>query len=42
MPNRQSRLGRELLAILERHFCPEIEPPERKRAEIEGSILGVL
>jgi hypothetical protein len=27
---------------LEKFFCPEIEPHERKRAEIEGWILGVL
>jgi len=27
---------------LEEYFCPEIEPHERKQAEIEGWILGVL
>jgi len=27
---------------LEKFFLPEIEPNERKRAEIEGWILGVL
>jgi hypothetical protein len=27
---------------LEKFFCPEIEPHERKKAEIEGWILGVL
>jgi hypothetical protein len=27
---------------LEKFFCPEIEPDERKKAEIEGWILGVL
>jgi hypothetical protein len=27
---------------LQRYFCPEIEPHKRKKAEIEGWILGVL
>jgi hypothetical protein len=27
---------------LEKLFCPKIEPHERKKAEIEGWILGVL
>ena len=29
-------------ASLEKFLCPEIEPHERKKAEIEGWILGVL
>jgi len=27
---------------LEKFLCPEIEPHERKKAEVEGWILGVL
>ena len=27
---------------LEKFLCPELEPDERKKAEIEGWILGVL
>jgi hypothetical protein len=27
---------------LEKLFCPELEPDERKTAEIEGWILGVV
>jgi hypothetical protein len=27
---------------LEKFLCPEIEPQERNKAEIEGWILGVL
>jgi hypothetical protein len=27
---------------LEKFFCPEIEPRERQKADVEGWILGVL
>ena len=34
--------GADANGTLQRYFCPEIEPHERKKAEIEGWILGVL
>ena len=35
-----ARLNRD--GSLEKFFCPELEPNERKKAEIEGWILGVV